>query len=74
MRVPEDRLGQRFGNRALGNQPGPRHAGLPGVGEDVARDCLGSQIKIGIGKDELRTFAAEFQRHRPDAGEGEYSP
>ena len=32
------------------------------------------KLKIGIGEDELRAFAAEFQRHRFDAGAGDIGP
>ena len=50
--------------RALDQQPAARRARLPGVLHDRVDDHRDRRVEIGVGEHDLRTLAAELERHR----------
>jgi len=51
-------------------QPGPGDAGLPGGGEDPGNHAIGGGLQVGVVEDQLRGFAAQFQRRTGQVGGG----
>ena len=56
-------LQQGFVNQRVDQHARARRAGLPGVLHDGVDDHGDGGVQVGVGKDDLRAFAAQLQRH-----------
>ena len=52
------------------DEPGPRAAGLTGVRPRVREGVGHDRVDVGLGEDDIRGLAAEFERHSLHGGRG----
>ena len=62
LRPLDEALDETVVQRLFEEQSRTRRADLPGVGEDAEERVVDRGLEIGIGKDDVRRFSAEFER------------